>query len=231
MKKVLAIFLAVVMMASMSLSVLAVSDNFLESPSKRVGPELVDFSGVAEGCTVALRVVPFSNRSIMDEAMRLVLEESYDTIVNTANVGDLNADLNKKANELNIPAQYLVVSDLFDVHTIGCDLPHHHGPYTVTISADLLERFVGLIHYKNSAWELITSASVSGDNLTFTVNELSPFAIVINTDPDFVDPSQGGEDNPPTGDDSHIGIYVAVMVVAGLAMIALWRSSKKQSSK
>lgn len=231
MKKVLAIFLAVVMMASMSLSVLAVSDNFLESPSKRVGPELVDYMCTVDSCAVALRVVPFSNRGIMDEAMRLVLEESYDTIVNTANVGDLNADLNKKANELNIPAQYLVVSDLFDVHTIGCDLPHHHGPYTVTISADLLERFVGLIHYKNSAWELITSASVSGDNLTFTVNELSPFAIVINTDPDFVDPSQGGEDNPPTGDDSHIGIYVAVMVVAGLAMIALWRSSKKQSSK
>ena len=75
----------------------------------------------------------------------------------------------------------------------------------------------------NGEWELIDNAKVinNGEALSFTVNDFSPFAIVVDT-------SESG-DSPVTGISTDIVIYGALMVMSALAIVVLVVSNKKRA--
>ena len=225
MKKVLAICLMVVMLVSMNISVLAAPGSFVSSPSGNPAPMLLSFDCDDEGCTAGLKITPYSERSTLPANLKTMIENFYALIAGTNDLTTLNTDLAKVAADKNLAGTNLAVSDLFDIHTYGCTDHGEHKNFTITLDADTLSRFVGLLHMKdNGEIELIKNAKVlnDGEHLQFTVETLSPFAIVVRTDAE--DP-----DGPPTGDINMVPVYVIVMTVSAVALAFVLLKSRKQS--
>lgn len=115
---------------------------------------------------------------------------------------------------------------MFDIHVTGCDNHDEHVDFDITLDADTLSQFVGLLHMnKDGVWELVTDAEVvnNGEHLKFSVDSFSPFAIVVDT-------TVEGGDAPQTGDNSMIHIYVILMAVSALALVVILIKNKKQKS-
>ena len=224
MKKVLAICLMTVMVLSMSVNVFAAPGGFVNSPSGNPAPTVVDFDPSNDACTAHLVITPYGDRHVLSETLRTMLEKAYSEISSSDDLTELNAELAKIAADKNIAGKDLAVSDLFDIHVTGCDYHDEHVDFDITLDADTLSRFVGLLHMnKDGVWELVTDAEVinNGEHLKFSVDSFSPFAIVVDT-------SDPNPDSPQTGDNSMIHIYAIIMAVSALAIIVIAVKSKKQ---
>lgn len=224
MKKVVAICLMMVMVLSMSVNVFAAPGGFVSSPSGNPAPEVVIFTPSDDDCKGRLVVTAYGDRHDLSEALREMLEKAYNSIVNSDDLTKLNAELAKIAADKNIGGADLAVSDLFDIHVTGCDYHDGHVGFDITLDADALSHFVGLLHMnKDGEWKLVTDAEVvnNGEHLKFSVDSFSPFAIVIDT-------SSGTPDAPQTGDNSMIHIYAIIMAVSAIAIIVIAVKSKKQ---
>lgn len=223
MKKVFAIVLAMVLMLTVSVSVCAAPGRFVKSPSINSAPTLISVERGHADCTAQVIVTPYSERYQLPAELKTLIEKAYDQIASSQDLTTLNADLADLAAAQEIAGPDLKVSDLFDVRYEGC--PDHNENHTLTIvlGADTLHRFVGLLHMDLSGeWELISNAKVinNGENLQFSVNSLSPFAIVVDT-------SEAEGDSPQTGNITDIAIYGALMLVSALAVVVLVAKSKK----
>ena len=224
MKKVLAICLTMVMVMSMSVTVLAAPGSFVSSPSGNPAPTVVDFDPSDDDCTGRLVVTLYGDRYDLSDALRSLFEKAYKSIENSDDITKLNAELAKISANKNIDGADLAVSDLFDIHVTGCDYHDEHVDFDITLDADTLNRFVGLLHMnKDGVWELVTDAEVvnNGEHLKFSVDSFSPFAIVVDT-------SSGTSVAPQTGHNSMIHIYLIVMALSTLAVIGIAVKSKKQ---
>lgn len=227
MKKVLVICLMMVMVVSMSVTAFAAPGGFVSSPSGNPAPTVVDFDPNDDDCTGWLVVTPYGDRHKLSDALRAMLEKAYNSIVNSDDLTKLNAELAKIAADKNIVGTDLAVSDLFDIHVTGCDYHDEHVGFDITLDADTLSHFVGLLHMnKDGVWELVTNAEVvnDGEHLKFSVDSFSPFAIVVDT-------SSGTPDAPQTGDNSMIHIYAIIMVVSALAVIVIVRVRSRESNQ
>lgn len=223
MKKVLAICLMMVMVLSVSVSVFAAPGKFVSSPSGNPAPIVIDFDPSNEKCTAKLVITPYGDRDELPYALRAMIESAYKDIENYKDLTRLNADLAKLAANKNIEGKNLAVSDLFDIHVVGCDYHDEHVGFDVTLDADTLNRFVALLHMnKNGAWELVADAKVinNGDHLAFSVDSFSPFAIVVDT-------TKGAASAPDTSDNSMIYVYAIIMAVSAVAIIAIAVIRKK----
>ena len=224
MKKVLAICLMMVMVLCMSVNVFAAPSGFVSSPSGNPAPTVVAFEPNNDDCTGRLVVTPYGDRHELSDALRAMFEKAYNEIVNSDDLTKLNAELAKIASDKDINGADLAVSDLFDIHVTGCDYHDEHVDFDITLDADTLDRFEGLLHMnKDGVWELVTDAEVinNGEHLKFSVDSFSPFAIVVDT-------SSGTTDTPQTGDNSMIHIYAIIMVVSALAIVVITVKSRKQ---
>lgn len=217
MKKIFAVILTAVMFASLALSGFAAS--FVSSPSSNAAPTLDSFDFEDASCVADIIITPYSKRDTLTTEKKTAIEAAYNEIKATNDVSALNADLAALAKTKGINGKYLAVSDLFDVSAVGCDVHNEHGRVTIKLTAETLSKFVGLLQYKDGEWELVTGASVSGKKLTFTVDELSSFAVVVNATPDA----------PPTGDN---GIYILIAVaIASLVAAVICFNKAKEKAK
>ena len=224
MKKVLAICLMMVMVLSMSVNVFAAPGGFVNSPSGNPAPTVVNFDPSNDACTAQPVITPYGDRYDLSETLKAMLEKAYGEISSSDDLTKLNAELAKIAADMNIAGKDLAVSDLFDIHVTGCDYHDEHVDFDITLDADTLSHFVGLLHMnKDGVWELVTDAEVvnNGEQLKFSVDSFSPFAIVVDT-------SEPNPDAPQTGDNSMIHIYAIIMAVSALAIIVIAVKSKKQ---
>lgn len=224
MKKVVAICLMMVMVLSMSVNVFAAPGGFVSSPSGNPAPTVVEVELNNAEFTGSLVVKAYGDRHDLPDALLTTFEKAYNDIVNSDDLTKLNAELAKIASDKDINSADLAVSDLFDIHVTGYDNHGEHVEFEITLDADTLDRFVGLLHMnKNGVWELVADAEVvnDGEHLKFSVDSFSPFAIVVNTGVDT-------PDAPPTGDNSMIHIYVIIMAISAIAIIVIAVKSKKQ---
>ncbi len=218
MKKVLAICLMMLMVVSMNITALANPGAFVSSPSGNPAPELVSFKPSDDGCSAQLVIAPYSKRGELPADLKALLEKAYDEIVKSLDLTQLNADLAKVAADKKIDGTDLAVSDLFDLYVTSCEEHEGHIGFDIVLKADTLKHFVGLLHMnKNGEWELVSDAEIDGEHLKFSVDTLSPFAIVVDTN------------LPQTGDSSMIHIYAIIMAVAALTLIVVCISSKKKN--
>lgn len=225
MKKVLALCLMVVLVVGMSVSVFATSDAFVSSPSVNPAPRLVSFVPSDEDCTATLVITPYGDRHDLSAALLAMFEKAYNEIAASDDLTKLNADLAKLAADKGIDGADLAVSDLFDIHVTGCDYHDEHVDFDITLDADTLSHFVGLLHMnKDGEWELVKGAKVinNGDHLQFSVDSFSPFALVVDTSAD-------SGDTPQTGDSSMIYVYALIMAAAALAVICIVVKTRKQT--
>ena len=218
MKKVFVVILTAVMIASLSLTGFAAS--FVSSPSGNKAPTLDSFEFENEDCDATVVITAYSDRDELAADGKTAIETAYTSIKSANDVSSLNADLAALAKSKEIKGTNLAVSDLFDVSYVGCDTHNDHGKVTVKLSAETLKNFVGLLHYVNGEWELVAGATVSGDEITFTVDSLSPFAIVVDATPD----------SPPTEDNGNIYLLAAIAALSLAAAAVCFKKSRKEGA-
>jgi hypothetical protein len=218
MKKVFVVILTVMMAVSLSISGFAAS--FVSSPSGNAAPTLVSGKFENDACTATLVVTAYSQRNKLSADAKAAIEAAYTSIKSANDVSSLNADLAALAKSKEIKGTNLAVSDLFDISYTGCDSHTGHGKVTVKLSAETLKDFVGLLHYVNGAWELVSGATVAGDEITFTVDSLSPFAIVVDATPD----------SPPTEDNGTLYLLIGVAALSLAAALICFKKSRKEGA-
>ncbi len=223
MKKVLAIILALVMVVATGVFAFAASNNFVKSPTGQRAPTLIVGGNTAEDCFAWLEITSWADRHTIDDETRAKFEEAYNQIIAASDLTELCGDLGTVAAALGIPSEALAVSDLFDITWYGCDdHRNHNGVFEIQIQPEYLDNFVALLHYHNGEWVVISDAAVIGDGdiLSFTVGDLSPFAIIVNSGDNPVDPPFGG-------DTTFLAAYIAIMAVSGIALIVVGVKIKK----
>ena len=221
MRKIIAVCLMVIMLASLTLSVFSAPGGFIQSPSNNPAPELIEGVNESEGCTAQLIITPYIERDTLPEEDRLIIEGVYKQIVESPDLSALTEDLIDVAAKLGVEVKDLAVSDLFDVRYIGCDIHQYHGIFRIKLKAETLDNFVCLLHFHEGEYHIVEDAKVTedGDYLVFTTNKLSPFAIVVNT-------SEENPDAPQTND--MFPIYVTVAAVSGLMLLGLAVAYRKE---
>lgn len=226
MKKVLAISLMVLMVVCMSLTAFAAPGEFVQSPSNNGAPALVSAKCSAEGCTAELIITPFIDRDELPEDLRLLIEKAYKDIANCDNLVDLCSELADIAKSLNAPETNLAVSDLFDIRYVNCDAHDDHGYFDIVLKSETFNSFVTLMHLSDEGWEIIDNAKVKEVNgeyhLIFSIDDFSPFAIVVNS-------SVIADKNPHTGDTNSVYFFAVLMVVSALAIAVLAKKNRKQT--
>lgn len=223
MKKAFTFVLAMMLTLVLSVSVCAAPGQFVNSPSGNNAPTLISVEKLNDDCTATLIITPYSERHTLPADLQTLIEKAYSEIAASKDLTTLNADLAALAASQKIAGANLKVSDLFDIRYEGCE--DHDGSHTfnIVLGADTLHRFVGLLHMNlNGEWELIDNAKVvnNGEALSFTISDMSPFAIVVDT-------SAADGDSPQTYDGSDLYIYGALMLVSALAIVVLVVKSKK----
>lgn len=221
MKKVLVICLALIMVMSMSLTAFAATNGFVSSPTSKPAPDVIEFTPADEDCTAHLAITPYGEKEELPNTLQTMMDKAYDEVRTSTDLSKLNADLAKLATDKNIKAENLAVSDLFDIHVTGCDYHDGHIDFDITLDAEMLSRFVALLHMKkDGTWELVKDAKVAnnGEHLQFSVESFSPFAIVVDTD------------SPKTGASSMLWLYIVLMVVSASALVAIWVRAKKHKA-
>lgn len=209
MKKTVAILLIVMIAMMMSVTAFADPGAFISSPSFNAAPSLIEFQA-PENCPAVVEIASYSNRQLLPDEKRIMLENAYSDIASGTDLTKLNSKLAEVAEQTNIAVDKLAVSELFDISYGNCDDHDDHGMITVTIRPATLDKFVGLLHYNGTEWTLIDNAKV-GDNgiyLTFSVSEFSPFAIVLNT----------GDEPVAEEESSNLWVHAAIISVAGIGM-------------
>ncbi len=220
MKKLSAILLAALMVAVMSISAYAVPQGFVSSPSADNAPVIVEFENESEDCTAELVITPYVKHETLPDALDKEIVDAFNQIVVTDDLTTLSEALAKLADEKNIPAADLAVSDLFDIHYNNCDVHDVHGNFKIKLKAEALKNFVGLLHHTDGGWELISNAKVEdSEYLVFSIDDFSPFAIVVDNNDTEVYP-----DNPNTADTignffhQYCWAVILVLIVAVLAL-------------
>lgn len=220
MKRILALCLTLVMVFALSVPAFAGPGAFVSSPSGNSAPELYEYSNSDHNCTAVLVITAYADRHTLDDATREKLEKAYSDIANSTDLTTLNSDLAALTQKMGIDGKKLAVSDLFDISYHSCPSHSEHGSFTITIKPEVLKNFVGILHLNGDNWELIEDAKVEGELLTFVVDELSPFAIVVDT----------SAEPPVTGDFSNIGFYVAAMAISAAALLVVVLKLKKRET-
>ena len=212
----------IVMLVTLNVNAFAAPGSFVSSPSGNPMPQLISFVPGDSGCTATLIITPYSERDTLPADLQTLMNKAYSEIATSNDLTELEAELAKLAASKSIKGTDLAVSDLFDMRTVGCDVHVHHNSFTITLSAETLKRFVGLLHMTTDGeWELISNAKVldEGKTLQFTVDDFSPFAIVVDT-------SENG--GPNTGDNSMIHVYITVMAICAVAIVVIVAMDRKR---
>lgn len=220
MKKFLSICLILMMVMGITLTATAAPAGFVSSPSATAAPQLVSSTPKTEGCTARLVITPFSKKSTLPADVLAAMDAAYQEII--ANGGDLTkltsalADI-LKSKKLSIAD--IAISDLFDVTNYDCNDHQSHDGFDIVVSDDSLKHFVALLHRKNGKWEVVDNAKIVGDYLHFSVDTLSPFAVVVDHSKSVT--------SPQTGNDSHLIVYAAIMVISAGCLAIIWKKSRK----
>ena len=223
MKKIFALLMTVVLVVAMSVPAFAALGEFISSPSGVPAPKLVDYKPLTHECKAKLVVTPYTERHTLDDATRALIEKAYNDIVNSQVINNqLKEELVKLAADLKIDYTALAIGNLFDISYFDCPEHSGHKGFTITIKPEVADNFVGMLHLNaEGKWELLeASFDEANKTITFTVDNLSPFAIVYNTKPG----------SSSTGDSSNMWIYVTLMVVSVAALGTIGYSLKKREN-
>ena len=221
MRKIIAVCLMVIMLASLTLSVFSAPGGFIQSPSNNPAPEITEAINESEDCLGQLIITPYIDRDTLPEEDRIIIESIYKQVVENKDLSAIYEELANVAAKLDIDVKDLAVSDLFDIRLINCDIHDYHGHFNIKLKAETLQNFVCLLHYYNGEYHVVKDARVleDGEHLVFSEKEFSPFLIVTNT-------GEEDPDAPQTND--MFPIYVTVAAVSGLMLLGLAVAYRKE---
>ncbi|MBR2432599.1 MAG: hypothetical protein IKB23_06745 [Clostridia bacterium] len=228
MKKIVTVFLAMLMVFSLSVSAFAELGGFMESPSANQAPELIKGENESEDCEAQIIITAYGSRDQLSEEARLAIEAAYAMILGAEDLSALNPRIAEIAKSLGVDVKDLAVSDLFDISATDCNGHVDHGHFDITIKPESLENFVCLLHYYNGEWRIVDNAEVTnnGEHLEFDEDEFSPFAIVVATE--ALKPVQNRDSN----NDWIVILICSVAAVAAIggAIFAIVKFNKKKKA-
>ncbi|MBO5321836.1 MAG: hypothetical protein J6B22_04435 [Clostridia bacterium] len=213
MKKIMVIGLVIVMCLSMGLTAFAANGGYIQSPTKNKAPELVEVTPASE--KLIITITPFAKRNTLTGETAANFTEAHEDIVAIKSVDVLVPEVKAAAEKANVKVENLGISDLFDV-SANMELT---GEVTIKLKAETAKHFVALLHYHNDTWEVVENATVKDGVLTFSVKELSPFAIV-------VDREKATVSAPLTADNTASFVVATLMLVSALGVIAISKKVK-----
>ena len=215
MKRFFAFFMTLALVVAMSVPAFAAIGGFISSPSGVPAPELVEAKPVSSNCNGKVAITSWADRHTLDDATKAKFEQAYNDITNTDSA--FFAALKAFADKKNIDVKDLAVGSFFDIAYYNCTEHAAHEGFIITIKPEVAENAAAIAHLSANGWEML---DVTGDTtLTFTVGELSPFAIVYNTNPG---------DSSETGDSAWI--YVSIMAVSVVALGSIALTLKKREN-
>ena len=200
MKKIISCLLVVMLLCS--LSVAAFADNFVSSVASAGAPEIAEATQ-ADGSDVKslIAITPYEDKDKLSEEKQAELDEAFDSLANAEDLAAVNDELKEAAGD-----QSVAVSDLFDISLTGEG--EVSFPLTITLQDKNLDNFAALLHFVDGEWQWV-DAEVDGEALTFAVDSLSPFAIIVAVDE---------ASSAKTGDTVPYGFIIgAVVLAAGAA--------------
>ena len=211
MKKILmAIFMAL-MMLSVGVTAYAASGSFTSSPSANRAPTVVEFENASEDCTATIVIYAYADRDSLDAATKAKLESAYASVAAAKDLGALGYGVKALANSLDLTTDQLFVSDLFDISCENCEDHDKHQSFTITVSPSSVVNYAGLLHYENGEWKLLESTVTKDGKITFSVDDFSPFAIVVH---------DGSMDDTPARDPD-MGLKVLAAAIVGFSLIGI----------
>ena len=222
MKKVLAVFFAVVMVVSAGVIAFA-QGGFVSSPSLNPAPVIISIVYDEDSCEPRIVVTPYSERDTLDEGREADMEAAYAEIAANKDLTKLCKELEAVAKEKGIPVENLAVSDLFDVTAYHTRDDHEYcGTIRVTLASETIKHFVALLHRnKQGTWELVSDVIVHADKnaIEFSARDFSPFAIVVDT---------AAEDIPNMGEAILIPAIAMFVSAVSLAVVLFNIKKNKQ---
>lgn len=239
MKKLMTLFLALALAASLTVPALA---GFTPSVENKGGPTVVD--AVFEDGTDAglyLRVTAYGKRNTSDNAavaIKKILEDAHTEVKSAGRLDSLTADVNTwlTDNHAGVKAEDLLVSDLFDVSFVQGgellkDMPASHKTVTITFQLTVpVENVLLVLHKDGSSWELKNSKNtaqyekIGKDQVKVTFDSLSPVVFAIDSAEFHVDPN--GPTSPQTGEISPVVVIAGMTIVAACAAAYVVRKEK-----
>ena len=235
MKRIAMAMVAVLMMVT--LLVTASADNFVNSVAQVGKPVLQGNPEIAQG--IFLVLTSYKDRASLPDG-GADMEAAYNLINGASSLDALNSGLKTAADALGVDVADLVVTDLFDLSLVNDagdflldkEKLAEYAPITVSLKADLLDTFVGLLHYVDGQFVIVDNAKVVNGTLVFTVDTLSPFAIVVDSEGganqggSSTEPGTSDTPSPDTGDAAPFG-YAVVLAVAALIGCVLFVRRKQ----
>ena len=206
MKKIFAILLAVILVCSLSAT--AFADNFVNSAANAGAPEVetvVDKDG--KDVASVIGVTPITEKEELAEEEQKVLDEAFESLKEAENLAEVNDSLKEAAGDKDI-----AVSDLFNISA----KEEVSFPLTLTLKNENLDNFVALLQYVDGEWNWV-DAEVKDNQITFTVDQLGTFAIVVAAEP---------ATSAQTGEPASIGLIAAAVVFAVAAGFFFTKSLK-----
>lgn len=228
MKKAIALLVAVVTAFTVSICASAARSDFISSPSASGAPTLVEDTALSEGCKGKLNIISYRDRKTLDSDKKEDFENSYSSISNADNLGNLNSGLKEIASSKNVGLGSLAVSDLFYAQCDGCSDHESHNGFKIGLSAASMKNFIALMNYKDGAWTLVDGATLDANgNLTVSTKLLGAFAVVVNKDANSAPATDAAnQTQSPTTGDSLVEAMLAVFLCAGAVMVSAKAISK-----
>ncbi len=214
MKKTLILALAIAMVFAMPVT--AFASTFNGSPSNNTAPTVGDTTVTNKDWDGKIEVESYADRKDLSAEEQKEIEAAYDTVAKASNVTELNSGLTAIAEQNKVETKDLAVSDLFDVYATKEGM----GSATITLKSESFKNFVALLHYTDGKWEIVEGATCKDDTLTFTVDSLSPFAVVV---------AKPG--SPETGDTNGFAAgLLAFAVLSGVVGVGFLVKSKREAA-
>ncbi|MBQ8696463.1 MAG: hypothetical protein IJ519_01980 [Clostridia bacterium] len=220
MKKLLALVLVVSMVAVLGIAAFAAKGGFVYSPSVNPAPTIEEQEHSDDDCPGELVITPYNERDELDEEARETFEDAYDEILNLSEDDDLYEIIEELAEELGVPAEDLLVSDLFDVSYINCDDTEGHS-YSVTLDSDTFDNFAKLVYYEDGKWLVVDSTLGDDGMVSFSYDKTGTFAVIVDT---------SEVESPVTGDNGFIVFCIVMMFVSAVGFTAVFVAAKKKNA-
>ncbi len=250
MKKMMAVLLAVVLVMTLSLSVMAAPSDFVPSAEIKPAPGIVDQP--TEDGTPAVGVIIMPDGTIIpvpsdaiiitplegaDDAVPPsigdALDNSFDDVNNASSLEDLIDSLQDILDQIanGVSADNLVITDMFHIY-----LTDEYAKYLdeggklqliLRAPAGVLMTFADI----NGVWSALFGDSFidNGDGTyTLIISDIGTYAFVKDAGKVDVDPDAPGVSSPTTGDKTTL--YIVIGSVLMLAAIVFAYAAKKQKA-
>lgn len=205
MKKLITIILAIAIATTLSITAFAVPNNFVESIEKSDDIIIEDFEGDE------IEIIIFNDRDKLPDELRESFEEGFKKITEVTDLGELSEKLKDIAEKNGIPVEDLAIGDFFFVTDKDGDGKVDENP-SVVVKVDGLDKFVTLMEYVNGEWRVVDAKVVNdGKSLSFKVNNLGAYAVVLDAPAD--------KKAPQTGESSPVALVVGAVLFGAAAAV------------